>query len=475
MKERVYNLSGINLKVQPMLHQPGDLIRSVNVETFPIGAKRKRPGYSTYLGTMPNGSAVQGLFSWQRNNGTQFWNYAFAGGLLYYSTQGTGAWTITGNGTWNAGGTVTNAVGWDNGTVGTTDVLFVADGVGTIRHSSSCTNFVDTSGAPGAAVALSEFDGRIYAAGTNSYLFWSNFATVTDWTNDSTSVLLPGPGKPSSAFKSANKLVIGKNSGAMFTWDGLNLNDLATKLGPTSQQSVGEVEDYRIYLNRLGFYGFGGAKPELLSNAIERQIYNDVGEGIIGTTFDNAPATVHLNRYYCTIGTVTDDLTDETISDAIAVYDFQLNDWWNYSFANRPTAWLSYKDASGVQQLIFGAGNQCHTLSGTSTSDNGSTIESITEGVIHLSSPESNKDWKYMWAQANPGCEGQLQIALSDTFTKAKKTWVTLGQFVDGVAEYRFPSGSSSKLLFWKFAEASRNARFSLYGFTIDADIIDRT
>src|SRR3990167_7975114 len=149
---QVYDIGGINLKVQPLLHKEGDLLRSVNVETFPVGAKRKRPGYITYLGTMPNGSSVAGLFTWQRNNGTQFWNYAFAGGNLYYSQQGTGAWTVTGNGTWNAGGTVTNAVGWDNGTVGTTDVMFATDGIGTIRHSANGTSFTDTSGAPAAGV-----------------------------------------------------------------------------------------------------------------------------------------------------------------------------------------------------------------------------------------------------------------------------------------------------------------------------------
>src|SRR3990172_3611835 len=171
---QVYDIGGINLKVQPLLHKEGDLIRSVNLETFPIGAKRKRPGYITYLGTSPNGSAVQGLFNWSRNNGTQFWNYNFAGGLLYSSQQGTGAWTITGNGTFNAAGTITHAVGWDNGTVGTTDVLLVADGIGTVRHSTTGTSFTDTVGAPTAAVSLANYKGRVYAGGTNSYVAYSN-------------------------------------------------------------------------------------------------------------------------------------------------------------------------------------------------------------------------------------------------------------------------------------------------------------
>src|SRR3990167_1491772 len=287
---RVYNLSGIQLKINPLAHQPGDLLRSVNLETFPTFAKRKRPGYVTYLGTMPNGSAVQGLFNFSRNNGTQFWNYAFAGGLLYYSQQGTGDWTISGNGTFSPAGTITHAV--------LEDTLCVSDGVGSVFNTTTGTSFSGAAASP-PAVSLEEYHQRIYAAGTASNLFWSNVGTPGDWTNDSSSVLVPG-------------------------------------------------------------------------------------EGIVGTTFNTMPGTTHQYRYYATIGTVTDDLTDETISDAIAVYDFQNNDWWNYKFANKPTAWLSFKDVNGNEQLVFGAADaQCYQIAGTATTDNGASIETVMEGVIH--------------------------------------------------------------------------------------------
>src|SRR3990167_6164324 len=264
---RIYNISGINLAVQPLLHKEGDLLRSINVESFPIGAKRKRPGYITYLGKA-NGSQVDGLFNWTRNNGTQFWNYRFSGGLLYSSQQGTGAWTITGNGTFNSAGTITHAV--------LEDTLCVSDGVGTILTTTNGTSFTAASASP-VAVSLEEYHQRIYAAGTASDLFWSNVGTPTDWTNDSSSVLIPGAGKLLSIFKSADRLVATKNSGKMFRWDEFNLIDLSTDLGPTSSSAIGNIEDYRIYPNRRGFYGYGGERPELLSNAIERQIYNDVG------------------------------------------------------------------------------------------------------------------------------------------------------------------------------------------------------
>lgn len=471
-RSQVYQVGSLNLKVSPMLHKEGDLIRSVNVDSFPYGAKRKRCGYGTYLGT-PDTSEVRNLFSWQKENGTQFWNYRFSGSKLYYSTQGTGAWTVCGNGTFNAAGTMTNTV--------LEDTLYICDGYGTINFSTTGTSFVNngtylyngtsTTPAP-VAVSLQEYQQRIYAAGTASDMFWSNVGTGGDWTNDSSSILIPGAGKLISNFKSAQQLVANKNSGIVYQWNGNDLTDLSTDLGLTSTQSVGKIQDYRIYLNRLGFFGYGGQRPELLSNAIERQIYNDAGEGIIGTTFDNAAATTHQYRYYCSIGTVTDDLTDETVPDAIAVYDFQNNEWGNYQYANRPTAWLSYKDASGNQQLAFGdSSGQCYQVSGTATDDNGVTIPSVIEGVITLGAPDQNKDWRYLRASFNPGAQAKVQVALADTYTKGKKTWIDLGDAEDGIVEYRFPSGSQSRLLFWKVYESSKTARFIFYGFSVEADI----
>src|SRR3990172_939318 len=248
-ESRVYGISGINLKVQPLNHKEGDLLRSVNSETFPVGAKRKRPGYTTYLGTMPNGSAVQGLFNFSRNNGTQFWNYAFAGGLLYYSQQGTGDWSISGGGTFSPAGTITHAV--------LEDTLCVSDGVGSVFNTTTGTSFSGAAASP-VAVSLEEYHQRIYAAGTASNLFWSNVGTPSDWTNDSSSVLVPGEGKLLSIFKSADRLIANKNSGKMYKWDEFDLVDLATNLGPTSALAIGDIEDYRIFPNRRGFFGYGG-------------------------------------------------------------------------------------------------------------------------------------------------------------------------------------------------------------------------
>lgn len=461
-----FNLDSLNLKVSP-LAVDASVIRCHNVERDMIGAWKKRPGYTAYLGTA-NGSAIDNLFNFTLNDGTTFYNYRASGGIVYYSTQGTGAWTIAGNGTMTAGTPVYNGVALTTGS----NTLMIGDGAAATRHSTNGTSFTNTTNAP-IARGFMEYQQRMYAIGTAQSMFWSNVGTATDWTNDSSSVEVPGPGRLHTLMKINDRLVPTKNYGNMYRWDGFNMVDLATNLGPTSPLSIGTTEEFAFWLNRLGIFGYGGNKPEIVSNPIERIIYNDAAEGIAGTTFDNAPGIVHRYDYFLSVGTVTDDLTDETIPNAIIGYDFQLNEWRTYSFADRPTAWLSYRDASGDQQLIFGAGSQCFTYGGTITTDNGATIESVIEFVIHGGRPAKDKEWKYLTLTFNPGCQAKVQIAAANTFTRPKKNWVDLGVAVDGVVEYK-PSELRSKLLFVKIYEASRNARFHFYGFSYEADAVER-
>lgn len=455
----------LNLAVNPLLHKPGDMVRALNITNDQFGAKKKRPGYVTYLGT-PDTAQVATLFNWRNNTGTQFWNYRASGSVLYYSTQGTGAWTTCGNGTITNGTFVTNAV--------LENTLLVSQDAGTTRHTTNGTSFTDTSAAP-VAISLAEYQNRIWAGGTASSLFYSNVGTPTDWTNDSTSISIPGPGRLLSVFKAADRLVTTKNSGVMHRYNGYSLYDLASRYGPTSQQSIADVEGFRFYLNRLGVFVFAEEKPQLISNAVEKQIYNDLGSAIAGTVFDNAPGVIHNYQYLLGVGTVTDDLTNETIADCVLVYDYQANEWMNWQFAVRPYSWLSFQDNTSVSQLVFGDNSgQCYRLAGTATNDNGSTIPVFMEGVLHANTL-LDKEWKWFRASFNPGCEAHIQVAIANTFTRGKKKWVDLGDALDGVVEYRFPQGANrGKFLFWKVYESSRNARFHFYGLEFDAKIIKR-
>ena len=460
---RVVATSGINLYVNPLARRDGDLLRCVNCISDPYGAKSKRGGYNTFLGT-PDISQVNTLFSWTKNDGTSLFVYRASGSALSYSLQGTGAWTLAGNGTIGASAHVGHAI--------LNDTLVICDGVGSTRHTTNGTSFTNTTLAP-VAVDVEMYQNRIYANGTASTLFYSTTNDATNWntsgTSDSSSLNVPGEGKLLKLIKVSDKLNATKNSGLMFKWDGYSLIDASSYLGPSSPYSVDKVEGYAFWFNRLGHFGYGGAKPQLLSNAIQSQVYNSSGSAITGSTFDTISAGVHKYDYLASVGTTTDDITGETIGNAIVKYDYQKNEYLNWSFANNPTAYHSYKDANGVQQLIFGDANgQCYQYSGTATTDNGSAIESVMEFMIDDGKPELEKEFEWIDVFFNPGNECRVSVAVGDTFSKASKKWVDVGDCSSGHAEFRFSADTSrGRILFIRISEVSKNSKFVFYGMVI--------
>lgn len=466
-KLRVFNLKGYNTYASPIQAENGEMVVSQNVDPYPIGARTKRPGYATAIGTMPNGSAVDALFDYHKTDGTTFWLYSVAGGKIYSSAQGTGAWTITGNGTITpstyVGHTVLN------------DTLLIGNGVDATKHTSNGTSFTDTTIAP-IGQYFTNYKNRAYVGGTANTLFWSTTGDATNWssagTSDSSSIDIPGEGKMASVYKASDRIMATKDTGAMFRWDGFELIDLATNLGPTSYPSMADVEDYRFYLNRYGFFGNGGNKSQIVSNQIQRVIYNNAGSGIIGSVFNNAPAETFKYDYYASIGTVTDDFTNRTYQNAVARYNYQQNEWAINTFAHHPTAFLSYRDANMIDQMIFGDDNgNIFVYGGTATSDAGSPIEVAMEFVITYGAPESYKEWEELNFIFSPGNEAKVQVASSDSFSSASKNWIDLGDCSDGVANFR-PAGLRSRFLFVKIYESSRSSRFTFYGYTVEARII---
>ncbi len=461
-----YETKGINTYVSPLL-QDGGLIHAVNVVSFPFGAKSKRTGYSTFLGT-PDTSQVQSLFTLPNigNNAGSMNLFRASGSSVYYAAQGTTAWALAGNGTISDGAHFGQAI------LGNT--LIGGDGVGSTRHTTNGTSFTNTTLAP-VGEFFEEYQGRIYLGGTASTLFYSTTNDATNWntsgTSDSNSLQITGAGKMGAVFKTADKIIATKTSGIMNKWDGYSRIDMATTYGPSSPYSIGNAEGYRFLINQYGLFGFGGGNPELLSNAIQRQFYNDRGTGIAGTALSSIPATVHRYDYLASVGTITDDFTSRQISNAIIKYDYQKNEFLNWSFANKPTALLSYRDLSGAQQLIFGDANgQCYTMDG-STTDNGAEIDSEMVYVFSYDTPEFEKKWNFWRGIFNPGCEAKVQVACSNFYDYSRLTWQDLGDCSSGVAEFRFPQGSRSRLLFVRIYESSKNSRFSYYGCQIGAEV----
>ena len=461
-----YNLEDLNLQVSPLNPNNTDFIRLVNMEDDGIGVKKKRPGYATFLGT-PDNSTVNSLFDWHFQDGTTMYLYRATGGTLYYSSQGTGAWTICGNGTFTAGSPVGNTV--IDGTL-----LLCGDGVANTRHSTTGTSFVDTTAAP-KATNFEEYQLRAYALGTANNLVYATTGTPTDWTTDSTSITIPGAGRNRSLMKVANRLVATKTSKEMYRWDGYSLLDMSTKLGPSSDQSIGEIENYKIYLNQLGIFGFNGDTPDIVSNPIERLVYNDSGSAISGGYFGSAAGVAHQYNYLVSVGTITDNLTKQTTNNAILNYDYQRDNSSEYAFGTPQTAWLSYLDETGVQRLIFGDNNgQCYTFGGTATTDNGLPIQAEMEIVFHGGDAAQEKKFNQLWLSFSPGCQAHVQVAFANTFTRETLNWVDVGDVSDGFKEFRFPSGSQSRLMFLRIIETSRNARFAFYGYEVDFDWVVR-
>lgn len=467
MALQYFNTPGINTYINPLL-QDGGVIHAVNVVSFPFGAKSKRSGYSQFLNN-PDSSQVNSLFMFPNigNDGTTLNLFRASGSIVYHSIQGTGDWTISGNGTITNGGHFGQAI-LDN-------VLIGGDGVTATRHTTNGTSFTNTDLAP-IAPFFEEYQNSIYAAGTASTLFKSTTNDATNWqtsgTSDSTSFEVPGAGKLGRIFKTPDQLIAPKSSGIMHKWDGFALIDMATKYGPTSFYSIDETEGYSFFINPYGHFGFGGAKPELLSNPIQRQFYNDKNTGIAGTALSTIPGVTHRYDYLASVGTITDDFTSRTISNAIIKYDYQKNEYLNWSFADKPTSFLSFTDITGALQLIFGDGaGQVYKMD-NSTTDNGEAIASELVLIFHYNAPEYEKKWNYWRGIFNPGCEIKIQVARSNTYTYQDLEWKDLGDCSDGVCEFRFPAESRSRFLFVRLYESSKNSRWTYYGSQIDATVI---
>lgn len=462
MTKQYFQSAGVNSYLNPLM-EDGQLIHAVNVESFPYGAKRKRPGYDSYLGNL--GTTVTSM--WQfAPSGTQFWNYAAAGSKIYYSIQGTGDWTVAGNGTISSGAHVGHAI------QGTTMIL--GDGVGSTRHTTNGTSFTNTSLAP-VSPAFEEYQGRVYAINASN-AFYSVANDITNWntsgTSDSSSFEVTGAGTLTTVFKGFDKLWFVKSSGVMKKWDGFSLIDLATTYGPSSPYSIGTAEGYPFFVNQYGHYGFTGGQPKLLSNAIQRQFYNPANTGIAGTAFSTIPGACHRYDYLASVGTVTDDFTDRTISDCIIKYDFQKNEYLNWSFADKPTAFLSAKDSSNDIQLYFGdASGNTYKLNPTSTSDNGDPITSELVFVFHFGSPEFEKKWNYFRGVFNPGCQAKVQYACSNVYTYENLRWFDIDDVTNGVVEDRFEGGSQSRFLFIRLYEYSKDPQWTHYGWSIGATV----
>lgn len=463
------NLGGLNLYQNPLSTDMGHLIHAVNVVSEPYGAKSKRPGVTTYGGTATGN--VTKIFSWYFDGEYLSNLYKMAGSVLYYDFLAGGTWTPAGNGTFSSSGTLNYAVQGS--------ALIVGDGVGSTRHTDNFgTAFTNTSLAP-IASDLVQFDNRIYAAGTTDTLFASSANDGTNWntsgTSDSFSITIPGDRKLSKLVNNNNRLIATKMSGVMHSWDGDTRRDLSTRLGPSSPQSVAQVENTHFWVNPTGIFMYNGGQPQLISNAIQQQLYNNSGSGMQANYFNVARGGAFRNDYLLEIGTsVTDTISSRTILNPVVKYNFQHNEFLNWSYPFYITSFGTYQEVSGTPGLYIGGANgQVYRSVGTELTDAGTAIPVIMEYVVHWNTLK-DKTWREITLQFNPGCQAQIAISAADSFQDREKRYVPLGDVSTGKIEYRFPQGSESTYLFIKVTESSKTARFTWYGFELDAEVVTR-
>lgn len=469
----ITNFGGINTQVNPLQLQDGNVVQSLNVTSQPFGAVTKRPGYTTFLTTV-DGSAVQTLFGWWRQNGTQMNLYRASGNKLYYSLQGTGAWTQTGG---DQSGTISPGAHFGHAVLN--DVMAGGDGFGSSRYSTDGTSFTSIANAPVSQFWL-QYQQRGYALGTGAAFAYSSANDISNWTtggtSDSATFDVGGEGAVSYLFKNSDRvLFVMSGLQSMLQWDGFNLVDLANDLGPTSPYSFDQSENLGFWLNHSGVYSYSGSAPQIISNPIQRLIYNNAGSGIAGTVFDTAPGGVHRYDYLLAVGATTDDFTGVTVNDAILKYDIRLNQFNTWQFADLPKSFYSYRDVSGIQQLIFGnSTGQVFRLDGTATTDNGTAIESLVQFVCWANTINP-KNWFQYRMVFNPGCEIKVEAAVTHNFSSRAKNWFPLNQAVDGVVTGRFPTElSQGEFLFIKVSDNSLTNGFTMYGCEIDFEVVVR-
>lgn len=505
-----FNLgNGINTYSSPMQGQDGQMIHGVNVTSFPLGGLSKRPGYTSFLGNL--GTQVSSLLYYpNQNNGTALTLLAAAGSLLYYSQQGTSAWAIAQGSTGgDSGGTITNGNHVQGCIVN--NVLLIGDGVGSTRHTNNGTVFTNTNLAP-VGQFYCQYQGRAYTTnGTNSVLSFSDANDITNWntggTSDSSSLTVPDEGAAGPMFVAGDRLVVTKTKGKMFNWDASSLVDMTTKYGPTMPWSIGSIDDFYLLPNQYGLFSYDGANKQLISNPVQRQFYNRQNTGMSGSQIgltSTACGQAHVWNYFLTQGTITDDFTGRRIPNSILKYDYQKNTYLNWQFYDNPTSMLSYTDATNQKQFIFGGtAGQVFQLSSSATSDNGHPIQTdmvflfsyaaqqetfSQTSAATISGMTYEKEWKWLRVYFNPGCEVNIQYAFANSFTYERLKWsetintanlpVTNGaaQFQDGILEIRFPMDTNnpprSRLLFLRIYDNSDNSQWTLYGVSIDANIV---
>lgn len=469
MNYSITTFRGVKQNLSPLNHTDGDLLVCQNLDSYPIGAKTKRCGYTTYLGTLPN--RVNSLFSWQKPSTGDLFLYAASNNGLYHSIEGTGDWTISGN------GTITSVIP-GVGHASLDDYLIIGDGAGSTRHTTNGTSFTNTTLAP-VGNKMCEFNQRIYIGGTNNYLYASELGSAAGWdtttTNPSFSEPITGRGTISAVRNVNGEVLTTKSGGAMVHFDGYQKYQNPSSMGPISPWSMDEYNGIWFWINRDGMIAHD-TYPKVISRPVQDLFYSNFGTGVSYSYLQSGPGVVYKDDYMVSVANITSQLVPETVNDMVIKYNVPSNEFSWYKYAVRPYAFHRFIDRSGNEQLLFGENNsgQVYIRSGTATSDNGTAITARMMGFLDFGDPKKEKIVKEVAALTSPGCGATLQIAMSNTLDLNSLNWHTFPDLHSGYTAYSPPKPLRGRYCFYRLTESSTDKPFTFYSLMFDIDPIGK-
>ncbi len=451
------NFEGINRGVSPCLLKKSELIVCRNLYTDVIGAKTKRPGYATFLNA-PDSNPVRNLIYFELGNGatkrllrvsgTKIYVYSFTGGVW-----GAVAKTITDS---------TNRFS----TAALSGKLFMCNGNFTPMVYDG-TDFNDVGTAPkGRWCAV--FNRRIAVwgvVGNPDRLYLSKIDDPTDWSinaNDPSAAKYynvdpDSYGNLTGGAVASRRLTLFKEKAA-YRFDGTDFAPVPTSEGLSSQAGIKELEDFVIYPNRAGVYGFIGDKPTPLSDYV-KDYYAGIASNYYDPLVERLAAGLWKQHYLLSVGAITDK-DDNTYSNVVLAYNQRLNQWFLWTFAHLPYAFEVYNDASGVRQTIFGDDN-----GNTYTFDSGTAdgTENIDTEIV--TAPLGAKQYQRYHLRgigvvASPSASGKVFYDFSDN------DWQSIGELKGRYTTFMCPEEAIGVAPRIKIADNGNSASHTIYSIT---------
>lgn len=372
---------GVVRNISPLIVQSADLKTLINVVTDPIGGKSVRPGAVAFLND-PDGDPVRNLHFAVGPTGRRFL-YRVSGNDVYTYEYGTGA-TTWGSSRYTLVNTNRCSIATLNGKV------FFANGSDFFYHDLSADTFtaVSTGTVPSNPKLLAVFVNRLIVVPENSSTVQYSVANAgEDWTVDAADIskannffCYPSLGGNITAISSyGNRLVIDKEDGFRFKWDGSTaisgiissnfLVELNTSESASSQYAVGRSEKVQYYMNRTGIFVYTGEEPDLISNGINEYI-----EGIAPGVFSDLYTARYAYQQWFLVENIT-DYDGRLIDNAVIVYEARYKEFYIFSFAFRPISCIQAVSDNGDRQFVIGDSEGNTYLYGGGYTDAGTPIQ----------------------------------------------------------------------------------------------------